>query len=189
MRIGFDFDGVLCMTPFGRLAVHAPQPVAPLPENYADLYDDGEPPGGVARLAVEWLRFGWRRMNPHARETLRTLAAQHELHIVTGRSVSGLRLMGHWLRSRGLDGYISGIHMAPEGLRPPQHKLAIAKTLGIGVHIDDDPRTAWHLAANGVPAYLLDHANAHGDETPPAGVTLIRSLGEFVAGVQGEGRA
>lgn len=179
MRISFDFDGVLCLTPFGRLAVHAPSPVDPLPPDHERLYD-APPPGGALRLAVEYARFGWRRMAPDAATVLRGLADGNEIYIVTGRSAAGEPLLRRWLRKHGLHDRIAGIHMAPPGLRPPQHKLAIARRLGIGTHIDDDPRTAYHLASEGVPrVFLLDHAGAHGDAAPPARLTLVRSLREF----------
>jgi hypothetical protein len=58
--------------------------------------------------------------------------------------------------------------------------------VGIDVHIDDDPRTAYHLARNGVRSFLLDHAGVHaaaGDEPPPAGLTVVRSLREFADAV------
>ena len=78
---------------------------------------------------------------------------------------------------------VRGIHMAPPGLRPPQHKLAVAQMIGIDAHIDDDPRTAYHLAKYGVQhVYLLDHAGALAtDEDPllPQGLVLVRSLREF----------
>ena len=80
--------------------------------------------------------------------------------------------------------------MAPPGLRPPQHKLATALRLRLDVHIDDDPRTAYHLAAHGVPrVYLLDHAGAHGDAAPPPGLVLVRSLEEFSQRVMSAGDA
>lgn len=181
MRISFDFDGVLCLTPFGRLAVHAPSPVDPLPEGHERLYD-APPPGGPLRLAVEYLRFGWRRMAPDATAILNGLADGNEIYIVTGRSAAGEAILRRWLRKHGLGERIAGIHMAPPGLRPPQHKLAIARRLGIDVHIDDDPRTAYHLAAEGVPrVFLLDHAGAHADAPLPERLTLVRSLREFAA--------
>jgi hypothetical protein len=183
MKIGFDFDGVLCPTPFGRLAVHAPGEVEDLPEAYEQLYG-GKPPGGVLRLAVEYARFGWRRMAPDAPGVLRRLGGSHELHIVTGRSAAGRPLLRRWLRRHRLDDLVRGIHMAPPGLRPPQHKLAVAQMHGINAHIDDDPRTAYHLAKQGVPhVYLLDHAGAlETDEDPllPQGHVLVRSLAQFV---------
>lgn len=183
LRISFDFDGVLCLTPFGRMAVHAPSPVDPLPDAYERLYD-APPPGGPLRLGVEYLRFGWRRMAPDAAEILRDLSPQNEIYIVTGRSAAGESLLRRWLRKRSLDAAIAGIHMAPPGLRPPQHKLATARRLGIDVHIDDDPRTAYHLAEQGVPrVYLLDHAGAHGDVPLPPRLTLVRSLAEFAAAI------
>lgn len=183
MRIGFDFDGVLCLTPFGRLAVHAPKPVAPLPDGYEKLYAQPTP-GGPMRLALEYLRFGWRRMSPDAAPVLRDLSAKHELYIVTGRSAAGLSLLRNWLRSHDLDERIEGVYMAPPGLRPPQHKLAVARMLSLDAHIDDDPRTAYHLAKNGVPAvYLLDHAGAHGDAPLPDRLVLVHSLPEFARSV------
>jgi hypothetical protein len=184
MRIGFDFDGVLCPTPFGRLAVHAPSPVDPLPEGYERLYESPVRTN-LVRLAMEYVRFSWRGSAPDAKAILERLAREHELHVVTGRSARGLPLMKRWLKARGWSECFAGIHMAPSRLRPPQHKLAVARMVGIETHIDDDPRTAYHLAAHGVPVYLLDHAGAHGNEAPPERVTLVRSLREFADRFQG----
>ena len=179
MRIGFDFDGVLCLTPFGRLAVHAPAPVPDLPPDYEDLYR-GAVPGGLARIAIEYLRFAWRPAAPGAAAVVRDLAGRNEIYIVTGRSAAGEPLLRRWLRRHGLDDVIAGVRMAPPGLRPAQHKLATARMLGIDAHIDDDPRTAYHLAAHGVErVFLFDHAGAHGDTPLPPHLTLVRSLPEF----------
>lgn len=179
MRIGFDFDGVLCPTPFGRLAVHKPEPVPDLPPGYAALYDQPQASNPL-RLAIEAARFAWRRSAPAAAAIVRELSQQHEIYIVTGRSWSGEALLRSWLRRHGLESCVAGIRMAPPGLRPAQHKLATAELLGIDVHIDDDPRTAYHLAKNGVEhVYLLDHANAHGDTPPPPHLTLVPSLRAF----------
>jgi hypothetical protein len=181
MRIGFDFDGVLCLTPFGRLAVHAPGDVPELPPNYEALYR-GPSGRNPLRLAIECLRFGWRRMSPEAAGVLRDLSAHHEVYIITGRSVAGEPLIRRWLHSRALDGCVSGIEMAPSGLRPPQHKLARARMLGIEAQIDDDPRTAYYLAEHGVPrVFLLDHAGAHGDAPLPPRLALVRTISEFAA--------
>lgn len=185
MRIGFDFDGVLCLTPFGRLAVHAPKPVPDLPPGYEELYRQPAP-GGPVRLGVEYLRFGWRRMAPDAAPVLRDLSQTHEIYIVTGRSVAGQPLLRRWLRRHGLADRVAGVHMAPPGLRPAQHKLATARMLGLEAHIDDDPRTAYHLAEHGVErVYLYDHAGAHGDAPLPPHLTLVRSLLEFAASIGG----
>ena len=179
MRIGFDFDGVLCQTPFGRLAVHRPSPVPELPDGYAALYER-KCPSNPLRLAFEYLRFGWRADAPDAAAILRELAEAHELYIVTGRSCAGEPLLRRWLRAHKLDDRIAGIRMAPPGLQPAQHKLATARSLGIDAHIDDDPRTAYHLAQHGVGrVYLLDHAGAHRDVPLPPHLTLVRSLREF----------
>jgi hypothetical protein len=179
MRIGFDFDGVLSVTPFGRLAVHAPTPVDPLPDGYEKLYD-APVRSNPLRVAVEYARFAWRSPAKAAAPVLRTLSQQHELYIVTGRSRVGESIVRRWIRRQGVESAIVDVRMAPPGLRPPQHKLATAKMLRLDAHIDDDPRTAYHLAQNGVErVYLLDHAGAHGDAPLPAGLTLVRTLTEF----------
>lgn len=179
MRISFDFDGVLSVTPFGRLSVHAPGPVDDLPPDYEKLYDHAVPSSPL-RLAVEYLRFGWRTSASDAHDVLHRLTEANEVYIVTARTEIGAPLVRSWLRKQGLADRIAGIRMAPPGLRPAQHKLASARMLGIDVHIDDDPRTAYHLAANGVRrVFLLDHAGAPGDATPPPALTRVHSLTEF----------
>lgn len=185
MKIGFDFDGVLCPTPFGRLAVHAPSPVDDLPPDYESLYEQKVSSNPI-RLAVEYLRFAWRRPAEDGKLILEQLAAHHELFLVTGRSRIGQPQMEKWLKARGWRDRFAGICMAPGGLRPAQHKLAVAKMHGIGAHIDDDPRTAYHLAKHGVQTYLLDHANAHGDTPLPENLMLVRSLSDFASKVMHE---
>jgi len=185
MRISFDFDGVLCLTPFGRMAVHSPHAHVPaLPEDYARFYDA---PARTSRLRriVEYARFAWRRMAPDAADVLRNLGAAHELYIVTGRSAQGEALLQRWLRRHKLDDKVLAVRMAPRGLRPSQHKLAIAKMLAIDAHIDDDPRTAFYMARNGVPrVYLLDHAHAASGVDLPPGLEVVYSLKEFEERVQ-----
>ncbi len=194
MRISFDFDGVLCVTPFGRMATHAPSPVAELPDGYEALYD-APPRRSLPRLGVEYLRFGWRRIAPDAAETLHALAEDHTLYIVTGRSAAGESLLQRWLRRHKLTDRVAGVRLAPSGLRPAQHKLAIARMLNIDAHIDDDPRTAFHLARNGVPrVYLLAHDGAALPDDAPSALTIVRTLDEFreaigLAPGDGEGRS
>src|SRR5512146_2228215 len=74
MRIGFDCDGVLSYTPFGRLAVHAPSPVPDLPSGYEDLYRLSAP-GGRVRAVLAHLRFAWRPLTHDASAVVRSLAA------------------------------------------------------------------------------------------------------------------
>ncbi|MBF6600688.1 MAG: hypothetical protein IVW36_09270 [Dehalococcoidia bacterium] len=183
MRISVDFDGVLCLTPFGRLATHAPGGVAELPAEFERLYDAPRRTRPL-RLLVEYARFGWRRMDAEATPVLRQLVATHEVYVVTGRSEAGLALLSRWLRRSGLDGRV-GVRMAPPGLRPAQHKLAVARMLTIDAHIDDDPRTAHYLAVHDVPAvYLLDRARRTAAATElPAHLRIVRSLREFAARV------
>ncbi|MHB8375928.1 MAG: hypothetical protein ACYDEB_03120, partial [Dehalococcoidia bacterium] len=163
----------------GRLAVHAPGGVAELPADYAAHYA-ARVRGNPLRLAIEWARFGWRRMAPDAAPVLRELAREHEVYVVTGRSEAGRALIARWLRRAGLADRV-GLRMAPPGLRPAQHKLAVSKMLGIDTHVDDDPRTAYYLAEHGVPrVYLLDHAGAYGAAPRPPRLALARSLVEVV---------
>jgi hypothetical protein len=178
MGISFDFDGVLCLTPFGRLATHAPGGVAELPEGYERLYDAAAPSRAL-RLALEYARFGWRRMDPDATRVLRELTGEHEVYIVTGRSQAGLALLSRWLRRTGLEEHV-GVRMAPPGLRPAQHKLAVARMLAIDAHIDDDPRTAHYLAEHDVAAvYLLDRSGRATEVALPERLSVVRSLREF----------
>ena len=182
MRISFDFDGVLCLTPFGRFAVHPPEraaEVADLPPDFERLYEGrGDP--NVLRLVLEYARFAWRSAAPDAPGVLRRLAVDHDLYIVTGRSDAGRKLLDRWMRRHELEACFKGVWMAPPGLSSPQHKLAAARMLGADQHIDDDPRTAWYLASNGVPRVaLLDHAGARGDAALPAGVDVVESLEAF----------
>jgi len=189
MRISFDFDGVLCVTPFGRMAVRPPEAhVDVLPEAYEGFYDAPSRQSRL-RLAVEYARFAWRRMAPDAARVLHDLSDDgHDLLIVTGRSAQGEPLLRRWLRRHRLDERVTAIRMAPIGLRPPQHKLAIAKMLAVDVHIDDDPRTAFYMARNGVPhVFLLDHAGALGNTQSPENVHTVRALQEFVEGVRAIG--
>jgi hypothetical protein len=117
-------------------------------------------------------------MSPQAALVLRELSVRHDLYIVTGRSEVGLPLLRRWLRRHDLDERVAGVYMAPPGLRPAQHKLAVARMLSVDAHIDDDPRTAFHLAGSGVPhVYLLAHAPVH--EQAPPGLQVVKSLREF----------
>jgi hypothetical protein len=178
VRIGFDFDGVLCPTPFGRFAVRAPSPVADLPPGY-ERYYASEHGANPLRLAVEYARFGWRGSSREAIAVARELAASHEVHIVTGRSVAGEPVVRRWLRRHGLEDVFADVWMAPEGLRPPQHKLAVALMQGMEAHIDDDPRTAHHLARSGVPhVFLFDPSGAQAAEARLSALTVVRSLRE-----------
>jgi hypothetical protein len=178
VRIGFDFDGVLCPTPFGRFAVRSPSPVADLPPDYEKRYEKPRQPNTL-RLAVEYARFGWRGSSREAIGVAKELAAAHDVHIVTGRSVVGEPVVRRWLREHRLEDVFAGVWMAPEGLRPPQHKLAVALMQGIEAHIDDDPRTAHHLARNGVrQVFLFDRSGAYATDARLPALTIVRSLRE-----------
>ncbi|MEX2245241.1 MAG: hypothetical protein WEC75_01010 [Dehalococcoidia bacterium] len=187
MRIGLDLDGVICATPFGRLAVRAPAPVPDLPPGYEQLYAKTDPLAFL-RWPSEYLRFGWRSPVEGAREVLGELSGAHELYVVTGRSRAGEAIIRRWLRRNRLDAYFAEVRMAPPGLRPAQHKLAVARMLGIDAHIDDDPRTAFHLARNGVHrVFLFAHEGgegALGGEPLPAALTIVRSLRAFATALQ-----
>jgi hypothetical protein len=168
------------------MAVHAPQAVADLPPEYETLYE-GRGTGGPLRLGIEYARFGWRRMSREAAPILRELTrAGDAVYIVTGRSAAGLRIVQSWLSREQLSEQVQ-VRMAPPGLRPPQHKLAVARMLDLDVHIDDDPRTAYHLARNGVPrVFLLQHTSVEFNDPAPPGLVAVQSLGEFMQRLRAE---
>ena len=115
LRLDFDLGGTAGYALAQRaLAID-------LPPNYEALYRR-PPERNALRLPIEYLRFGWRRMSPEAAGVLRDLSARHEVYIITGRSVAGEPLIRRWLRSHALEGCVSGIEMAPPGLRPSQQR-------------------------------------------------------------------
>jgi hypothetical protein len=184
MRIGFDCDGVLCETPFGRFAVHAPQPVPPLPDGFEQLYAGRDRPHAW-RAFVEFTRFAWRSAAPNVRDVLSGMAAEHELFLVTARGDDGIGVLRRWLRRHRIDGCFTDVCMSPPGVTSPQHKLAGARLLSLDAHIDDDPRTAFHLAQEtSMRVFLLDHANARGDAAPPANLEVVESLADFAGRVR-----
>ena len=94
MRIGFDFDGVLCLTPFGRLAVHAPSPV----RRSAGGLRDAVRPGALVESAASRDRVSALRLAPSADaprpRSCTDSRGAHEIYIVTGRSRAGEPLSG-----------------------------------------------------------------------------------------------
>jgi uncharacterized HAD superfamily protein len=180
VRISLDVDGVIAKSPARFLAVR---------EHRGDL--DAPPPvksecsGSTSvapprlRETIEFLRFFWRTPVPNVRATLQTLARDHQLYFVTGRSVRGERVLKRWLRNNGLLDYATAVVMSPSGLHTWEHKLLTCREHNLDIHVDDDPFTALYLARNGVPrVFLIDPSMQPRDNTPP-NLTTLPNLAAF----------
>lgn len=143
-----DFDGVICMPPFGKnFGIHR------------RLIDPAaEPPS--ARVPPRWfagpldrLRFAFRHPDAEARAALTQLATMRRLVVLTGRRSSPDR----WLRRHGLDHLIERI-VINEGPHGSAHyKLQQVAEIGASEHIDDDGPTAQLIADRStVHVYLRD---------------------------------
>jgi hypothetical protein len=84
------------------------------------------------------------------------------------------------MRRHRIEDCFADVCMSPPGVTSPQHKLAGSRLLSLDAHIDDDPRTAFHLAREtAMRVFLLDHANARGDAEPPPNLEVVTSLADF----------
>jgi hypothetical protein len=174
MRLGLDVDGVIAKTPVRFLAVREHRGGSEgLPADASQRYQHVPPPGKL-RVWIERLRFGWRAPVDGAADCLRRLAATHDVYLLTGRSEQGRGVLEAWLRREGLFGYVSGIWMAPPGLRTWEHKLVTCRELRLNAHVDDDPHTALYLARNGIERVLLIDPGMARRDAPR--VTVVRDL-------------
>jgi FMN phosphatase YigB (HAD superfamily) len=180
--ISFDLDGVLAVWPFnlhpgvsGRARY-----VPPLPADVDRRYQEVPKEASAVRLALEWLRFGWRRPDPQAAGVLRELAQRRRIIITTGRSAAGRPVLEGWLRQHGLERFIEDVHMSPASLSTRQHKLASLRQSGIDEHVDDDPVAIRYLREYGVERlYFRAWPNTAGASLPE-GVVRVRALGELL---------
>ena len=143
-----DFDGVICMPPFGTNLGIRRRLIDPQAEPARAFV----PPrwfGGPA----DRLRFAFRRPAAEARAALERLAQTRRLVILTGRRSSPDR----WLRRHGIDHLIERV-MINDGPHGSAHyKLRCVNELGAAEHIDDDGPTAQLLAdRSSTRVYLRD---------------------------------
>ncbi len=143
-----DFDGVICMPPFGKnFGIHR------------RLIDPAAEPS-TAFVPPRWfggpldrLRFAFRRPDAEVRAALTQLATVRRLIILTGRRSSPDR----WLRRHGLDHLIERVVINDGPRGSAHHKLEQVSETGAAEHIDDDGPTAQLIAdRSSVHVYLRD---------------------------------
>ncbi|MEE8422457.1 MAG: hypothetical protein V3S31_06745 [Dehalococcoidia bacterium] len=167
-----DFDGVICMPPFGtNLGIRRR-----LIDPHAEPERAFVPPrwfGGPA----DHLRFAFRRPAEEARSALERLAETRRLVILTGRRSSPDR----WLRRHGLDQLIERV-MINDGPHGSAHyKLRCVNELGAAEHIDDDGPTAQLLAdRSAARVYLRDWPRNRGLAYSD-GVTRVHDLASLAS--------
>lgn len=176
--ITVDMDGVLCEPPLGR-NITAHGPIAP-PEVLP-------PPSRMKRLLwyTEPVRYIGRRCMPGAERFLRELAADYRLILVTARGRAAAPWTRRWLRRSGLWPYLDGLAFRIDPQQPPYaYKAATVAQLRPAWHIEDDGRTAMHVAHKaGCPVVLLAWPQNAGEYPPeihrvagfPAALRLLRS--------------
>lgn len=148
--ITVDLDGVICEPPLG-INITSYGPVVP-PETI--------PPIGRMRRwmwRTEPLRYYGRRRMPGSREFLEALGPYFCLYLVTARGRPAALRTRAWLERNGLWRYLDGLvfRSGPE-LPPYEFKAATVTALQPVWHVDDDGRTAVHVAArSGRPVLLI----------------------------------
>jgi uncharacterized HAD superfamily protein len=167
--ITVDLDGVLCEPPLGfNLTAHG----AVLgPETVLS-------PGRLKRWAwrTEPLRYFGRRLMPGADAFLRELAPHFRLYLVTARGRPAARRTRAWLERNGLWRYLDGLVFREGPEMPPyQFKAGAIAALQPWWHIDDDGRTAMHVAQrSGRPVLLIAWPGNVG--AYPQGIVRVESL-------------
>lgn len=171
-----DFDGVICMPPFGKnLGIHRRliDPAAEPPSAFV-------PPRWFAG-PLDRLRFAFRRPDAEARAALTQLATVRRLVILTGRRSNPDR----WLRRHGLDQLIERvvINDGPHG--SAHYKLQHVTALGAAEHIDDDGPTAQLIAdRSSARVYLRDWPRNRGLAYSD-GVTRVDDLAALASRLAG----
>lgn len=172
--ITVDLDGVLCEPPLGlNLTTHG----AVLSE------DQPAPVGRLKRWAwrTESVRYYGRRRMPGADDFLRTLAPHFRLYLVTARGLPSARHTRGWLKHNGLWRYLDGLvfRTGPE-LPPYAFKAETVAALQPAWHVDDDGRTAMHVAAHsGRPVLLIGWPGNQG--TYPDRIVRVSNLADGAA--------
>jgi hypothetical protein len=166
-----DLDGVLCEPPLGfNLTTHG----AVMSE------DKPKPAGRLKRWAwrTEAIRYFGRRRMPGADTFLRRLAPHCRLYLLTARGLPSARHTRGWLEHNGLWRFLDGLvfRVGPE-LPPYTFKAEAVAALQPVWHIDDDGRTAMHIASrSGRPVVLIGWPGNEG--TYPEGIVRVAGLAE-----------
>jgi hypothetical protein len=169
-----DLDGVLCEPPLGlNLTTHG----AVMSE------DKPAPMGRLKRWTwrTESVRYYGRRRMPGAEDFLRTLAPHFRMYLVTARGLPSARHTRGWLKHNRLWGYLDGLvfRAGPE-MPPYQFKAETVAMLQPAWHVDDDGRTAMHVASRGGrPVLLIGWPGNEG--TYPDRIVRVPSLADGAA--------
>jgi hypothetical protein len=116
-----------------------------------------------------------------AADFLRQLAPHFRLYLVTARGLPAARHTRGWLERNGLWRYLDGlIFRAGPEMRPYQFKAATIAALQPFWHVDDDGRTAMHVASrSGRPVLLIAWPGNVG--TYPELIVRVPSLADGAA--------
>ncbi|MGD9895134.1 MAG: hypothetical protein AB7R89_11480 [Dehalococcoidia bacterium] len=148
--ITVDLDGVLSEPPLGLNLTSRGAELAP---------DDVPALGRFKRLAwqTEPIRYYGRRQMSGAAAFLQQLSPHFRLYLVTARGLPAARHTRGWLEHNGLWRYLDGlIFRAGPERRPYQFKAETVAALQPFWHVDDDGRTAMHVASrSGRPVLLI----------------------------------
>ena len=151
--IAIDFDGVICQLPFGLNPG-----ISSSAWSSRQLNKRKVPREGLSRLLTELvtrLRYSIRRPRPGVEETLRFLAREYKLALVTARPGHMLGPTKAWLAKHELLDYFDQVIVNETCLPAPLYKLEKARTLGASVFIEDDGRNARFLSSGGIDLVLL----------------------------------
>jgi hypothetical protein len=176
-----DLDGVIVRPPLGwNPAISRRLDLPPLPGSVRtiDTSTRWRHSYWLLRSGLEIARYSGRQPLPGVREALAALAEQRRLLVLSGRRWVVRPLVWRWLRRHGLADYVAEVHLNDVHLPSAQFKLYAIRRLGAREHVDDDGATAYDLARHGdVTVYLCDWPRNRGLPYP-AGVQVVRGLGE-----------
>ena len=184
--ISFDFDGVVCLPPFGQNRVlgrhlHDEE----LPENIRMV--DGPATTWQrrtylqARGLFEDLKYLGRVPMANAREGIIEVCKYRTPVIITGRSYMAKRIIEAWLKKFDMADYFSAIYANNTALPTRQFKLYMLRRLNIQEHLDDDGAITYYLATKGIKQlFLRDWDRNQGLPYPP-NVEHFTNISEIVA--------
>jgi uncharacterized HAD superfamily protein len=172
--ITVDLDGVLCEPPLGfNLTARGPVMAA----------DVTRPLGRFKRWMwrTEPLRYYGRRRMAGADAFLRDLSPHFRLYLVTARGRAAALHTRAWLERNGLWRYLDGLvfRAGPE-MPPHAFKAETIAAFQPAWHVDDDGRTAMHVAdRSGRPVLLIAWPRNVG--TYPERIVRVPSLADGAA--------
>lgn len=112
-------------------------------------------------------------------ETLRWLAKEHELHMVTGRTDLSIESTRLWVEKYFGDEVFTSLQFTNFGMAPDmgfkqRSKAEVCKELGVELLIDDHLRHVKIVAAEGIPAVLFGEYPWNAADVLPIGVVRLK---------------